>query len=427
MSNRHPKSQHQMVHQKSRYVPHSLLDPKDRTNDIVCMRASFKLILRTDHKDKQSQVPIFLRMISHYKTKHFYTGRKVAERQWNKDRQQVRSSHPDAVEMNQYLEDFVRIKRDQFRQSGFLIDGVSKSTVAGDVVAFIDKIAKRPGQSFRTEQKYVTLKSKLVEFSGTTKIPFDKLTPAYVREFDSFMQLSQQLRVNTRIKYLDMLRGALTCAAEQGVITASSFPKLRMRKEESEKRRLSIDELRKLQEYSAPSGSRKELARDMFLLSVFIGGSRWEDTVLLEWNHIKNGSIHFTMQKTGKRYEVIIISQAKAIIDRYAHRSGECKFVFPFMENVSKEDFVHWKKFINVKNSQINNQLRLIAKDLDIEPFTFHCARHTAADLLRVRGVSLYDVQHILRHSSLRMTAIYLKELDNDSANAAFAKAMEAI
>ena len=72
------------------------------------MNANFKLILRTDHKDKQQRSLIFLSVTSRYKVKYFSTARKIQDRFWNKDREQVRSSYPDSVELNQYLEDFLK-------------------------------------------------------------------------------------------------------------------------------------------------------------------------------------------------------------------------------------------------------------------------------------------------------------------------------
>ncbi len=392
------------------------------------MKSNFKLILRTDHKDKQQRSLIFLRVTSHYKVKYFSTARRVQDRFWNKDREQVRSNHPDSVELNQYLEGFVRIARERFRQTGFDINRVDKNTVMPDVVSFIDKVIKdhnRPEQ-FRTRQKYVTLKNKLVEFTGTNRIPFDKIDKHFVQEFDSFLQLSHYNRVNTRIKYLDMLRRTVNLAVDEGILTTSAFPKLKMRKERSEKRRLNIAELKRLREYDAPVNTHRYHAKNMFLLSFYIGGSRFEDTVLLEWSHIKNGSLHFTMGKTGKQYQIALLPEAKEIIARYAYRSDEYKYIFPLMpEDVTKEDIATFKQTVNAKNSLINNKLAVIARHLGIEKFTFHCARHSIADYLRLKKVDLYTVSKILRHSNLKTTELYLKQFDTDSVSREFANAFK--
>ncbi len=392
------------------------------------MNANFKLILRTDHKDREQRSLIFLRITSRYKVKYFSTARRVQETFWNKDREQVRSNHPDSVELNQYLEGFVRTARERFRQTGFNINRVDKNTVMPDVLSFIDKLVKdhnKPEQ-FRTRQKYITLKKKLVEFTGTNRIPFEKVNKNLIQEFDSFLQLSHYNRVNTRIKYLEMLRRTVNLAIEEGIVV-SPFPKLRLRKEQSEKRRLTIDEIKRLQRYDAPVGSRRYHARDMWLLSFFCGGLRFEDTVLLQWSHFtQDGSLHFTMGKTGKQYQIAILPEAKEIIARYAYRSDEYKYIFPLMpENVTKENIATFKQTVNAKNSLINNKLAVIAKHLGIEKFTFHCARHSIADYLRLKKVDLYTVSKILRHSNLKTTELYLKQFDTDSISEQFASAFK--
>lgn len=175
------------------------------------MKANFRFVLRTGKKDSANRSPIFLRVTSHYRVKFISTGRKIQERFWNKDREQVRSSHPNSVEVNQYLEDFLKTAREKFRQSGFDIGTVTKNTVVPDVISFIDKLANdhnKPEQ-FRTRQKYITLKNGLIEFAGT-KIPFDRISKAFVIELEDFLRLSHSNKLNTRIAYLKMLRRQLT-------------------------------------------------------------------------------------------------------------------------------------------------------------------------------------------------------------------------
>jgi integrase len=92
-------------------------------------------------------------------------------------------------------------------------------------------------------------------------------------------------------------------------------------------------------------------------------------------------------------------------------------------ENVTRDDIVRFKQTVNCKNVLINKQLAAIALDLGIERFTFHCARHSIADYLRLKKVDLYTIRKILRHSHLRTTEIYLKKFDHESVSAEFARA----
>ena len=388
--------------------------------------AHFKFVLRRGKKDRRDLATIFLRIISYYNVKYISVGRTLQERFWNKERGQVRRNHPDSSEINEYLEDFLRIAQDKYRRGHF--DAGSRGTKAlePDLISFLDTVIKDHNQAeqFRTRQKFVTLRNRLIAFTKTNRIPFDTIDKSFVREFDSFLNLGCGNSINTRIKYLDQLRRTINLGIEEGLLFAQPFPKLKMRKEETEKQRLSMDEIEHLRQYTPPANSPRHLAKNMFLLSFFIGGSRFEDTLLLEWHHLRGGNIHFTMGKTGKQYHIRLIPEALEIIDRYAYRRGEYKYIFPAMpENVMRDDIVRFKQTVNRKNVLINKQLAAIALDLGIERFTFHCARHSIADYLRLKKVDLYTISKVLRHSNLRTTEIYLKKFDHDSVSAEFAKA----
>ena len=388
--------------------------------------AHFKFVLRASKKDRRDLAPIFLRIISYYKVKYISVGRQLQERFWNKERGQVRRNHPDSGEINEYLEHFLRIAQDKYRRGHF--DAASRGTKAlePDLISFLDSIIRDYNQAeqFRTRQKYVTLKNRLIEFKKTNRIPFDTIDKSFVKEFDSFLHLECDNRINTRIKYLDQLRRTINLGIEEGLLFAQPLPKLKMRKEETEKRRLSMEQIESLRQYDPPANTLRYLAKNMFLLSFFIGGSRFEDTLLLEWHHIRGGNIHFIMGKTGKQYNIRLIPEALEIIDRYAYRRGEYKYIFPVMpENVTREDIVRFKQTVNCKNVLINKQLAAIALDLGMERFTFHCARHSIADYLRLKKVDLYTISKVLRHSHLRTTEIYLKKFDHESVSAEFARA----
>jgi len=391
------------------------------------MKANFKFVLRADKKDKANCSPIYVRVTSYYKVKYISTGRKIQERFWNKDREQVRSNHPDAVEMNQYLEDFLRAARERFRQSDFNINAVDRNTVVLDVISFIvDKLLKdysKPEQ-FRTRQRYVTLKNKLVEFTGTNRIPFDSINKNFVQKFDTWM--SRSSKRNTRIFYIKRLKRVINAAIEEGVLFANPFPKVKLREERGDRQRfLTLDQIKLLGEYEAPINSHRWHARNLFLLSFYIGGSRFEDTVSLEWAHIKNGSLHFTMGKTKSPQMICLLPKALDIINLYAHRA-EHKYIFPYLSDaVERADVIAFKKAVSSKNTIVNKRLAVIAKHLEMEKFSFHSSRHSIAEYLRLKKVDLYTISKILRHSNLKITELYLKQFDSDSVSEEFAKAFD--
>jgi integrase len=388
--------------------------------------AHFKFVLKTSTQDGRDLARIYLRIISCYKVKYISVGRSLHQRFWNKERGQVRRSHPDSAEINKYLEHFLTMVQDKYRSGQFDAGSIGRNSLEPDVISFLDTIIndRIRAEQYRTRQKYTTLRNRLIEFKKTNRIPFETIDKAFVREFDSFLQRECDNSTNTRIKHLDQLRRTINLGIEEGLLFAQPFPKLKMRKEETEKRRLSIDQIECLRQYAPPANSLRYHAKNMFLLSFFIGGSRFEDTLLLEWHHIRGGDIHFTMGKTGKHHHIRLIPEALEIIDRYAYRRGEYKYILPLMpENVTRENIVRFKQMVNCKNVLINKQLAAIARDLGMERFTFHSARHSIADYLRLKKVDLYTISKVLRHSHLRTTEIYLKKFDHETVSAEFARA----
>jgi integrase len=388
--------------------------------------AHFKFVLRTSKQGGRDVERVYLRIISYYKVKHISVGREIPKRYWNKERGQVRRNHPDSAEINEYLDHFLAIAEEKYRRGHFDAGSIGKHALEPDLISFLDTIIRDylRAEQFRTRQKYVTLKSRLIEFRKSSRIPFDTIDKTFVREFDSFLQRECDNATNTRIKYIDQLRRTINLAIEEGLLLAQPLPKLKMRKEESEKRRLSMDQIECLRQYAPPVNSLLYHARNMFLLSFYIGGSRFEDTLLLEWHHLEGDNIHFVMGKNGKHYRIRLIPEALEIIERYAYRRGEYRYLFPVMpEHLTREDIARFKKTVNSRNVVINKQLTAIALKLGIGRFTFHCARHSIADYLRLKKVDLYTISKILRHSNLRTTEIYLKKFDQESVSDEFARA----
>ena len=113
-------------------------------------------------------------------------------------------------------------------------------------------------------------------------------------------------------------------------------------------------------------------------------------------------------------------------------------YIFPFLDNdasyskfITTEDFQKASPelltlLFNKIESQIalyNKSLKLIALKSKIKKkVSSHIARHSFADIAR-KKVSVYDIQKMLGHTTLKVTESYLKSLDYDAMD----KAMEEV
>ena len=89
---------------------------------------------------------------------------------------------------------------------------------------------------------------------------------------------------------------------------------------------------------------------------------------------------------------------------------------------------------IESKNAQVNGKktpgketgLKKLAILAGIdENISMHVARHSLAQIAVDKGIGLYDLSAVLKHSSLTTTQQYLKSLSEDSVNRTMKKLFE--
>lgn len=96
--------------------------------------------------------------------------------------------------------------------------------------------------------------------------------------------------------------------------------------------------------------------------------------------------------KTKVSSNVPLMEIAKELIERY--------------KGLAKDDFV----FPMPSNGTCNDHLKKIATVCGInKEVTFHTARHTFATMMLTLGADLYTVSKLLGHTSVRMTQVYAK------------------
>ncbi len=141
-------------------------------------------------------------------------------------------------------------------------------------------------------------------------------------------------------------------------------------------------------------------------------GMRQEEIASLTHGQIDRNRMAITLTNTkGRRARQVPISaEALAVLDRQAQ----------FL----RSPFVFWRgqgeRFQNV-GSQFHATVKRVARKAaqPIRPFRFHDLRHLfAVEGLRA-GVSVYDLQQILGHSSVKVTELYLAYLTPEEKQAA--------
>lgn len=210
--------------------------------------------------------------------------------------------------------------------------------------------------------------------------------------------------------------------------------------EPKEKAKLSPEEIKALESLELPEQSALWNARNCFLLSFYAGGIRFGDTIQLRGTFISKVDdtyrLKYTMDKTGKEKNMILIPEAIEILKKYIDLDNTTTdYVFPYLNNnadyakavtpeerdaLSPDETRHLKQDIGAKNALVNKYLKDLAEMAGIDKhLCTHSARHSFADLARRNTGDIFDIKTILGHSSINTTQNYLKKLDTETQDKA--------
>jgi len=311
-----------------------------------------------------------------------------------------------------------------------------------DFLLYIEQVAKRKfeGKQIRTSEKYSVMLRKLKKFRNDKPLPIDELSTSFLNDFQLYLQKegSHQNYIHVNLKALrtiiqkEAIREDKILSPEKNPFIWFTMPKVLP----SMKEKLSIIEINKIEALKLDQNVPLFHVRNAFMFSLYNAGIRIGDLLQLKWCNIKdNGRLEYYMGKTGKERSIKLLPQALKILKLYEPNKGkDTDYIFPFLDNnakysklISPEEFQKASpellaflfKKIESKISQYNQDLKTIATKAKLKKnLSSHVARHSFADIAR-KKVSVYDIQKMLGHSTIKVTEVYLKSLDNDAMDEA--------
>ena len=264
-----------------------------------------------------------------------------------------------------------------------------------------------------TKLVYNTTRVKLQEYDP--ECTFDTMDRKWLASFENWMSGSG-MKVNAYAIHLRNIRAVFNYAIDEEITTLYPFRKYKIKKEETRKRSLTIEQIRILKDY--PCEEFEERYRDLFMLSFYLIGINIGDMLLLKGENIVNGRIEYHRQKTGKLYSVKIEPEAQAIIDRYKGRE--------YLLNVLDE-YSNYKDFISRINKALKNIGPFERKGLGgkkvrqplFPDLSTYWARHTWATIAHKADVPKDTISLALGHSfGCDVTDIYI-DFDRDKIDEA--------
>lgn len=272
---------------------------------------------------------------------------------------------------------------------------------------------------------YLNLRTTLQNFYGKKlNFLFSAVDVVFCYKFEAWMR-KNKFEDTTMHYYFRTLRATYNKAVEGKYADREKNPfieyKLSRFSTKTKKRALSKENIMKILKMDCTGMSEKaRLAHDVFSFSYYCGGISLVDVAnLTPYNNI-DGRLIYERQKTHGSINLVMLDEAKAIIERYADYCEKSGYLFPILD--SRVHITPMQKFNRVRKlcRQINKELHRIAKDLGInEDVTTYVARHSFATVLKKSGVNIGIISQALGHQDIKTTQIYLSKFDDEQVDSA--------
>jgi len=262
-------------------------------------------------------------------------------------------------------------------------------------------------EKFSTAEVYKTSFHSFLTFTKGKDRAFSEINYSFVKQFvESRMLLGNSGNtISIQLRSLRALHYNFCNEAEIAKPTCYEKFQIKSIETKTQKRGLSQIQLKRLYDY-APVNHYEEIAKDIFIFSLLTRGCNLTDMAALTVDNIIDGKINYKRSKTNTPFTVSLSPGIKSIIDKYK----PTKYLFPIL--VGERNNTHTIKLFN---RAINERYKIIAKKIDLPPFSFYWARHSWASLARKNKVSIELISAGLGHSELRTTEVYLNSFENEA------------
>ena len=376
--------------------------------------AKISLILDKRRAHKDGTFPVCLKFTNVNTAALYLTPYRLQASQWRNGRV---INHERAVEMNHRLHQLVLQATEAMESSCGFVNRLQAVTIRDKVVRVLE--GGDTALVMPTFEKFVSMKSKpstidsfqytaatLQKYCNLDSLAFDDITVEWLTKWEQW--LLERVKRNTCAIHLENLRAVVNFAVAEELTQTYSFRRFRIKRETSQHRCLSLQDMRKLWSMN-PQDPYQAWYLDTFRLSFALCGMNIADIYALRPSNIVNGRIEVNRQKTGVFLSIPITKEAQEIIARMRGREH--------LVNIA-DRYKNHKDFL----SRCNRGLDKLWPEL-----TTYYARHTWATLMAELGAPIEVIGLGLGHQyGSPVTNIYVRH-DLKRLDKAHAKVMEAV
>lgn len=245
---------------------------------------------------------------------------------------------------------------------------------------------------------YLQTLDKVKDYDSNAEL--DYITLTWLKGFESSMV---GLSVNTKAIHLRNLRSVINYAIDVGYTTNYPFRKYRIKREETPKRSLTIDQVRMFRTFECEP--HMEQYRDMFFLTIYLCGINLAD--LVELKKINSGRIEYHRKKTNTFYSIKVEQEAMDIINKYRGKN----YLLNILERYS--DYRSYNSRLNKMLKDFGEVTKGKKGKKTFKPLfpniSIYWARHTFATLAAELDIPDETISLALGHKTTNSTtAIYI-------------------
>lgn len=381
---------------------------------------------------------------------HCKTGMNVYPKQWDFDKQRMKSMAAGSQKFNQRLTDLMQNVDDYYNELLKLDEKPTFEQVRDLIQEYVSTNTKprlkEPGKTFfevydvflarkekelhhRTIQKFRSSKKLLEAFTAKyykRYFDFEKIDVNFIDEYKSYLQYeayNQKMKVedkkkrkgfrdDTTAKYIENLKNFLKWSYERGFHTNTIFQHSQFRAKRNNNMdivTMTIHELKKFYEFDLSEFPSLERVRDVFCFGAFTG-QRWSDVTAFRKEDLHGDTWIFESYKTGKETIIPLVGYSAPAMDILKKYNYE----LPVISNQKFNDFVkdaaakaELTRMVEINRSQGIKKLSY-TKPLH-EVISSHMARRTAVSiLLNVYRLPVNQVMEITGHSDYKTLKRYI-------------------
>ena len=230
-------------------------------------------------------------------------------------------------------------------------------------------------------------------------VMLDGITPRTIKEFDIYLKNEKKLNPVTRGTHMAHLKAILNQAVRDKKVSYDTHPFEYYEKPEGNIRELdiSVDEVKQIRD-STPKEKSLRMARDLFMLSYYLGGINLID--LMQFNFKNRDTIEYIREKSkntkkgDKKISFSIPEEAKPIIKEWMGKNGKLNFGY-------KYTYDNFRKFVT-------KEIKRLAENIGIESHVvYYSARKSFVQHGFELGISLETLEYCIGQSMKKNRPIF--------------------